>query len=88
MFFPDAELEVDDDLIEQQFSSLGKYQKTICGYLKRETLGRHTPWSFNETINALFWKNLLVQEGKNFVWRDELTKSIGREIFACDEDVV
>ena len=85
LFFPDAELEVDDDLIEQQFSSLGKYQKTICGYLKKETLGRHTAWSFNETINALFWKNLLVQEGKNFVWRDELTKSIGRELFSCDE---
>jgi hypothetical protein len=88
LFFPDTALQIDDDLVERQFLALGKYRKTICSYLKEETLGRHQAWSFNETINALFWKNLLVKKGKKFAWRDELTKSIGSEVFSCDEDVV
>lgn len=88
LFFPETALQIDEELIERQFLTLGRYQGSICKYLKKETLGRHKAWSFNETINALFWKNLLVKKGKNFVWRDELTNSIGREIFECDEDVV
>lgn len=81
-------MQVDDNLVERQFLALGKHRKNICKYLKEETLGRHQAWSFNETINALFWKNLLVKKGKKFAWRDELTKSIGSEVFACGEDVV
>ena len=84
LFFPDSELKVDDELVERQFLSLGKHRDTICQYLKRDTLGRHKTWSFNETINTLFWKNLLVKEGKNFVWRNELTKQIGAEVFECE----
>ena len=88
LFFPDTSLQIDDELVERQFLALGKHRKTICSYLKEETLGRHQVWSFNETINALFWKNLLVKKDKKFAWRDELTKTIGSEVFACDEDVV
>lgn len=86
LFFPDSTLKVDEALIERQFLTLGRYQSSICKYLKKETLGRHKTWSFNETINALFWKNLLVKKGKKFAWRDELTNTIGREVFECDED--
>ncbi len=85
LFFPDSSLQVDDELIERQFLTLGKYQKSICKHLQKETLGRHKVWSFNETINALFWKNLLVKKGKHFAWRDELTKEIGREVFEWDD---
>jgi hypothetical protein len=85
LFFPDTLVEVDDDLVEQQFMSLGKHRASICQHLKREKLGRHKAWSFNEAINAMFWKNLLVKKGKNFAWRDELTKQIGEEVFECDE---
>jgi len=85
LFFPDTIEEVDDDLVEQQFMSLGKYRVSICKYLNCDTLGRHKPWSVNEAINALFWKNLLVKKGKDFVWRDELTKQIGQEVFECNE---
>jgi len=85
LFFPDTIVDVDDDLVEQQFISLGKYRVSICKHLKKEILGRHKAWSFNEAINALFWKNLLVKKGKDFTWRDEVTKQIGQEVFECDE---
>ena len=88
LFFPDNELQINEELIERQFIALGKYRNDICKYLKKETLGRHKVWSFTECINALFWKNLLVKNGKNFAWRDELTKQIGAEVFECDEDVL
>ena len=88
LFFPDIELQVDNELIVRQFRSLVKHQNFICSYLTKETLGLYTAWSFNETINILFWKNLLVKKGKNFVWRDKLTKKIGIEIFECEQYVI
>lgn len=83
LFFPDVTLTIDEELVERQFLSLGKHRVAICKHLKKETLGRHKVWSFNEAINALFWKNLLVKKGKHFAWRDELTKQIGREVYEC-----
>jgi len=86
IFFPEVILEdIDRDLIIRQFLSLGKYRDDICKYLKKETLGLHKVWSYSESINALFWKNLLVKKGRKFVWRDELTKQIGQEVFECEE---
>jgi hypothetical protein len=88
LFFPDIQEEVDTDLIKRQFSSLGMYREQICKYLRKDTLGLHTTWSYNTVINILFWKNLLIKDGKKFVWRDSLTKEIGIYLFGCDSDVV
>ena len=60
----------------------------IFAILKREKISRFTTWYHNETINTLFWKNLLVKEGSYLVWRGELTKEIARDVLECDGDMV
>ncbi len=88
MFFPEQELKLDEGRIVQEFNRLGKYKEQICKLLKREKIARFSTWYHNETINTLFWKNLLVKEGSHLVWRGELTKEIARDVLECDEDVV
>jgi len=83
LFFPNSMEDIDDSLIERQFLSLGKYREELCLYLKKDLLGRHKAWSFNEAINALFWKNLLIKKGNDFVWRSVQTKKIGRAVLEC-----
>jgi len=88
LFFPEDGKKLSEDRIVQQFNSLGKDLTLLCKYLKREELGRFAPWSHNELIRTLFWKNLLVKKNRKFVWRDELTREIGQEVLGCDKDVV
>lgn len=88
LFFPEDSKKLSEERIVQQFNSLGKDLNLLCKYLKREELGRFAPWSYNELIRTLFWKNLLVKKNRKFVWRDELTREIGREVLGCDEDMV
>ena len=84
LFFPDEGLVLGEEKIAQQFQTMGKKREQLCKLLNKEQLGRFSVWSFNETINKLFWKNLLVRDDKHFVWRGELTKSIGREVLECE----
>jgi len=88
IFFPEDGKKLSEDRIVQQFNSLGKDLNLLCKYLKREELGRFATWSHNKLIRTLFWKNLLVKKNRKFVWRDELTREIGREVLGCDENMV
>jgi len=86
MFFPDEGMKLGEEKITQLFHTLGsKYRPQLCKLLEKKSLGRYSTWSYNETINQLFWKNLLVKNGKNFAWRGELTKEVGRDVLGCDE---
>ena len=84
IFFPEQELKLGERKIVQELNSLGRYKKQICKLLKKEKIARFATWYHNETINTLFWKNLLVKEGSYLVWRGELTKEIAREVLECD----
>jgi len=88
LFFPEDGFILGEDRIVQQFNTLGKNPKLLCKYLEKDELVLFSTWSRNETINQLFWKNLLVKRGKRFVWRGERTKELGREVLGCDGDVV
>ncbi|CAA6815035.1 MAG: Unknown protein, partial [uncultured Sulfurovum sp.] len=88
LFFPEVNTKLGAEKIHQQFQTLGRQRTQICQLLGKKNLGRFSTWSFNDTINQLFWKNLLIREGNKFAWRGELTKEIAREAFGCEEDVV
>ena len=85
LFFPETRQKLGAEKIHQQFQTLGRQRTQICQLLGKKNLGRFSAWSFNDTINQLFWKNLLVREGNKFAWRGELTKEIAREAFGCDD---
>ena len=86
LFFPDEGLKLGEAKIAQQFQTMGKNREELCNLLQKEKLGRFSVWSYNETVNKLFWKNLLVRDNNYFVWRGELTKSIGREVLECESN--
>ena len=85
IFFPDDGTPLDEQKIVQQFSRLRPDQAELCQLLQKEQVSRFTTWHYNPTINNLFWKNLLVREGTQLVWRGELTKEIARDILGCEE---
>ena len=88
IFFPEQEMKLGERKIVQQFNSLGRQKEQICRLLKKDKIVRFSTWYHDETINTLFWKNLLVKEGTHLVWRGELTKEIARDVLGCDGDVV
>lgn len=83
-FFPDNKLKLDEEQLALQFEMMGKYRKQLCILLQKDISVRYTPWSYDEVINQLFWKNMLIKNGKKFSWRDELTKDVGLDIFSCE----
>ena len=87
LFFPDNNTQLGEEKIAQQFQTMGKNRNQVCKLLQKKSLGRYSAWSYNETINQLFWKNLLVKNGNRFAWRGELTKEIGRDILGCEVKV-
>ena len=88
LFFPEDAFRLGEDRIVQQFNTLGRNIKRLCRYLEKDDLGRFSTWSRNDAINELFWKNLLVERDKRFVWRGEFTRELGRDVLGCDGDVV
>ena len=88
IFFPEQEMKLGERKIVQQFNSMGRQKEQICRLLQREKIVRFTTWYHDETINTLFWKNLLVRDGTHLVWRGELTKEIARDVLGCDGDMV
>jgi hypothetical protein len=84
LFFPDNGMKLGERRITQQFNSMAKHKKQVCELLKKEKVARFSAWSHNETINKLFWKNLLVREGNKLVWRGEVTKEIAKDVLECD----
>lgn len=87
LFFPDDGIKLGEPRISQQFQTFGKQREQVCKLLQKPSLGRFSAWSYNQTINQLFWKNLLVRKGNKFVWRGEVTKAIAKEVLGCDEDI-
>lgn len=83
IFFPEQEMKLGERKIVQQFNSMGRQKEQICRLLNKEKITRFATWSHDETINTLFWKNLLVKEGTHLVWRGELTKEIARDVLGC-----
>jgi len=86
MFFPDDGMKLGENRIVQQFQGMGKNREEVCKLLQKEKVGRFAVWSYNETINKLFWKNLLVRDGRQLVWRGALTKEIARDVLGCESN--
>ena len=79
-------MKLGENRIVQQFQSMGKNREEVCKLLQKEKVGRFAVWSYNETINKLFWKNLLVRDGRQLVWRGALTKEIARDVLGCESN--
>jgi hypothetical protein len=88
LFFPENNQKLSEDRIVQQFSTFGKEREKLCQLLNKEKPIRFVVWSYNNLVNQLFWKNLLVKKGRYFAWRGELTKELGVEVLGCDEVVI
>ena len=84
LFFPDDGMKLGEERIAQQFQTLGKNRDEVCKLLQKERVAPFSVWSYNEIINKLFWKNLLVKEGRKLVWRGEVTKEIARDVLECE----
>ena len=83
IFFPENGQILEEEKIIQLLQRFKKHKEQLCSYLKREHLGRFSTWSHNELLNQLFWRNLLVNKNGYYVWREERSKSIAKEILAC-----
>lgn len=84
LFFPQDMVELDEDRITQQLTSLSNYKDSICELLDKEKITRYSTWSYDEAINMLFWKNLLVKKDSYLYWRDNKVKEIANEVLKCD----
>jgi len=86
IFFPNSNLILTEDNIVRQITTLYKYREVICKLIKKDKLGIYATWSYNKAVNGLFWKNLLIKEGRYFVWRDEKVRAVTKEVFGCLEE--
>ena len=86
IFFPNSQIDLDREYIISILSSLKEHRETICELMKRENLGRFTPWSLNEVINELFWKNLLINKDGFFAWNNNVLY-IANEIIPCKNNL-
>jgi len=83
LFFPNEKIEMEEEDIVQEFENIFSQKSYLCELLKKEKIKRFSAWSGDRLINHLFWKNLLVRDGKYLVWRSEEIKSLGREVLGC-----
>jgi len=83
IFFPPSKLE-DRSKIILGFSKFHKkYKKELCQYLNGKDLGSFSTWSSSNLINRLFWRNLIVDRDKKFVWKSKTIQDIGKEYIEC-----
>jgi hypothetical protein len=55
----------------------------LCECLGKDWNENWCTWSYEESINTLFWKNILVNSNGKYAWRDEATKEMAKEVFGC-----
>lgn len=67
IFFPEKGNKLGEEKIVQTLQPFKKHKERLCSYLKREQLGRFSTWSYNELLNQLFWKNLLVNQNGYYI---------------------
>ncbi len=82
MFFDDTKKTINLTMIRQDLESLKSDGKTICRYLDDEVEISWTLYS-EYILNTLFWRNIMLNKNGKYVWRNEVIKQIGKEIFGC-----
>lgn len=85
LLFPSDGASPDEEITAMEFEKLcDDFAEELAMLLDKTDLGRYRPYPHNILINTLYWKNLLRKEGNRFVWRDDRTVDIGREVLAGD----
>ena len=75
IFFPMEEVVLSKEIIIKEL----RYIKDRYGAICDEVTVDWTAWSQNEMINALFWKNLLMDKEGLFAWRDAECEALAKE---------
>ena len=80
IFFDDSKESISLDKIKQEFIKLKSDGETLCMYLDDEA---EIEWEYysESILNTLFWRNIMQNQNNKYVWRDEATKQIAKEIF-------
>lgn len=73
--YEDIKLIISQPIIEEQKEYLSKLLET-------KVVQRYTPWSYEELINYLFWKGLLIRENKYIVWRSQEVQEMIKELIS------
>jgi hypothetical protein len=71
------------DKIVQELNNLKDDATLLCECLGKDWNENWCTWSYEESINTLFWKNILVNSNGKYAWRDEATKEMAKEVFGC-----
>jgi hypothetical protein len=83
MFFPLNSTTVATSKIVQELNNLKDDATLLCECLEKDWNENWCTWSYEESINTLFWKNILVNSNGKYAWRDEATKEMAKEVFGC-----
>ena len=82
LFFDNAEESIGHDDIRQELESLKANGESATMYLDDEV---EVNWIYysESILNTLFWRNIMLNVNGKYVWRDEATKEIAKEVFGC-----
>ena len=82
LFFHNAEVSISMAAIRQEFENLKLKLEDLCAFLDDDV---EIEWLYysNSVLNTLFWKNIMQNKNNKYVWRDEETKLLAKEIFEC-----
>jgi hypothetical protein len=83
MFFPLNSTTVATSKIVQELNNLKDDATLLCECLGKDWNENWCTWSYEESINTLFGKNILVNSNGKYAWRDEATKEMAKEVFGC-----
>ena len=83
LFFPISNIKISTSTIVQELNNLKDDSELLCECLADNWNESWCTWSYEKSINTLFWKNILVNKNGNYSWRDKATKEMAKEIFGC-----
>ena len=83
IFFPINEVEIPMETVVQVLNELRDDRELIVECLSDDWNEKWSIWSREESINKLFWKNILVNNNGRYGWRNEEIQMIAKEIFGC-----
>jgi len=82
IFFDNALEEIAEDDIRQIFENLKAKGENPCAFLDDEVKVNWVYYS-DSILNTLFWRGIMLNQNSMYVWRDEATKRVAKEVFEC-----
>ena len=83
MFFPydNSNISYEELILIMSHSLISEHKEHLFKLLEKNQLQRFSPWSYDELINYLFWKGVLIHKDGYLVWRNEELQKIIKEMF-------